>query len=73
MNCVLGGARIFQGEGQFWVHLPAHCKVHGISSKGQSYLQGGSSDVAFRYQYCSNLFIKIQTMASAEREHLLTL
>jgi len=33
-------------------HLPAYCTVQGK----HSYSVGGSSDAAFRCQYCSNLF-----------------
>ena len=38
------------GEGQ----TPAHCEVQGISDVSQSYSVGGSSDAAFRCQYCSD-------------------
>jgi len=49
------GVRIPQGKGRLGGHLPAHREVFGISGVGQSYSVGGSSDAAFRCQYCSNL------------------
>jgi len=56
MNSVLGEAS-FMGEGR----LPAHCEVWGISGVSRSYYVGGSSDAAFRSQYCAARITKLTT------------
>jgi len=56
------GAGIPRGRDNFFrtgEHFPAHCEVHvglyGISGVSQSYPVRGSTDAAYRCQYCSNL------------------
>jgi len=48
----------------------AHCEVLGISDMSKSYSGGGSSNAAFRCQYCSNLFVTATTI-TADSEVLL--
>jgi len=62
------GPRSPQGKGRFCGYLPAHCEVQGISgvSRVVWYVNCGRSDATFRYQSCSNLFLKPTNLLIAE-------
>ena len=66
-NYVPGGKPDPQWKGQFSGQLPAHGEVYGTSDVSQCYSLGGSSDAAFRCQYCINLLLLSLLLSGVDR------